>query len=398
MDLATFTQLLTSQGQRALAMAGELQPREADFLKHYDQLRKRFPADLAKAALEMALWRRQAARKFTRAGEMYFTREALEQATSESVARHRARRLAGYACVGDGGCGIGGDALALGQQVPSVIAVERDPLRAAMARENVRIHGLDQCVSVREGDFLDGVLRDCDAVFVDPARREQQRRFVSLEHYQPTPMEVRSHFPKAFPLVMKLAPAVPWEELDRLEGEIEFVSLDGELKECIWWSAPLAKARRRATVLPAGESLVADLPAPPVPIQPPQQYVYDPDPAITRAGLVTNLAERLGAAMLDPMLAFLTTEQRVESPFAVCYRVLEWLPFHARKLGDVLKQRDVGRVILVKRGSAVDVNMLAKKWKLTGSGHLFVILTQHRAQPIAILADRIAGPEHAVSE
>jgi hypothetical protein len=94
-DLATLADLRTPLGEAALATAMELAPDEATFLRCAGRLEKRFPRPLARAALETALLRRRARDKFSRAEEMFFLREALEQASSETVARYRARRFAG---------------------------------------------------------------------------------------------------------------------------------------------------------------------------------------------------------------------------------------------------------------------------------------------------------------
>src|SRR5687768_12083023 len=96
MDIATFHSLLSREGQAALAEAAKLDPTEASFLACFEQLRKRHAPALAKAALETALLRLKARDKFPAADRMYFTREALEQATSQPVARHRAKRFAGF--------------------------------------------------------------------------------------------------------------------------------------------------------------------------------------------------------------------------------------------------------------------------------------------------------------
>ena len=74
----------------ALAAARDLAPTESSRLPALDALRKRFPADLAAAALETTLLRKRATVKFAKAEEMFFTREALEQATGEAVAAYRA--------------------------------------------------------------------------------------------------------------------------------------------------------------------------------------------------------------------------------------------------------------------------------------------------------------------
>src|SRR5687767_8218223 len=127
MNLDTFRQLLAPAGRAALADAVALAPTEAAFLACFESLRKRHPPELAKAALETAILRIRARDKFTRADRMYFIREALEQATSEPVARHRARRFSRFECVADLCCGIGGDALAFAAAGVRVEAIDNDP-------------------------------------------------------------------------------------------------------------------------------------------------------------------------------------------------------------------------------------------------------------------------------
>ncbi|MGH2523686.1 MAG: SAM-dependent methyltransferase, partial [Anaerolineales bacterium] len=90
MNLSDFEALLAPTGQAALAAATQLYPTEETFLVCLTTLQKSYPAELAKAALETTLWRARARRKFTRADAMYFTREALEQASGEGLSRYRA--------------------------------------------------------------------------------------------------------------------------------------------------------------------------------------------------------------------------------------------------------------------------------------------------------------------
>ena len=85
MDIDAFRLLLTSDGQKALQAAMDLQPREVDFLQHFQQLNRQFPRELARSALTTAILRGEAQKKFPQANKMYFTREALEQASSQAV-------------------------------------------------------------------------------------------------------------------------------------------------------------------------------------------------------------------------------------------------------------------------------------------------------------------------
>ena len=86
MDLPTFRWLLSPDGQRALAAAAERPLTDESRLDDLTWLRRAYAPDRAAAALETARLRRRAAAKFALAGRMYFTREALEQASGEVVA------------------------------------------------------------------------------------------------------------------------------------------------------------------------------------------------------------------------------------------------------------------------------------------------------------------------
>src|SRR5580658_9092086 len=89
------------------------------------RLRAEYPADLVRDALAQYELRERARAKFTRAAGMFFTRAGLEQASSEPVASHRARRYDGAGRVADLCCGIGGDLVALAAS-HQVLAVDRD--------------------------------------------------------------------------------------------------------------------------------------------------------------------------------------------------------------------------------------------------------------------------------
>lgn len=385
MDLPAFRRLLTAEGQAALAAAVELRPTAATLLAAHQRLRKHFPEEAAKAALETALLRQKAVGKFTRADGMYFTREALEQSSGEIISTYRARRFAGFGRVGDFCCGIGGDLIGL-SAVTNVVAVDADPLRLAMAEENLRAYGRRDKVSFVAGDLLTVALPELDAAFLDPDRRPGGRRHLRIRDYAPPLDAVRARLPAEFPLGVKVAPGAPWDELQNYEAEAEFVSVEGELKECVLWFGSLKTASRRATILPLGASLSADRPADPEEPGEALAYLYDPDPAMVRSGLVADLGRQLAARPVDAEIAYLTSDCHTRTPFAKCYQIEKAMPFNARQLGERLRSMKVGPVTITKRGSAVDVDELRRGWKLTGPESRTVVLTRVLGRPFALIA------------
>lgn len=383
----SFATLVSPLGQQALSVATGMAPTETSRLTALATLRKQFPADLAAAALDTALLRVRAKAKFANADRMYFTREALEQSTGEAVAQYRASRFAKFARVLDLGCGIGGDAIALASAGCQVTAIDRDPVRLAMCRENLAAHSLNgTCLTA---DVLIDPLPEADAAFCDPARRAGGRRILSPSESDPPHRAVMARFPAGFPIGFKLAPGIDPEEAAALGGEVEFISLDGELKECCVWLGELRTTARRATVLKGTETqtMESESPDPWPEVTEVGEYLYDPDSTIVRAGLVGDLASATGLTGVDYRVAFLTGGV-VETPFATRYRVEEVCPLDAKTVSTKLRTSGIGRVTIVKRGVEADADKLNAKWTNDLPGHRFVILTRINGKPRAVIADR----------
>jgi hypothetical protein len=391
LNLDDLERLMTPAGRAALAEADALGPDEKTFLGHFGRLSKRHEPATARAALATAILRRRAAAKFSRAAEMFFEREALEQSSGEAVARHRARRMigAGVGRVADLCCGLGGDAIALSERA-EVVAVDLDPLRLRLCELNLGAYG--RRARLIEADALAVDLSAVDAVFVDPDRRVGRRQ-VLTSACQPPLDELWRRLPAGVPACAKLAPGVPWAEVAALGGEAEFVSLAGELKECALWLGPYRSAARRATVLPSGACLAADEPAPSPGCAAPGRYLYDPDPAVIRAGLVTDLARSLGAWQLDDQIAYLSGDAVLQTPFARTYLIEESLPFHLGRLRDLLRARGVGSVSVQRRGSAVEPEELVRKLKLRGDGSRTLVLTRLQGRPWALVVTPVSSEQ-----
>ena len=391
MDLTTFRVLLTPPGQAALADAEMLAPTAANFLASFETLRQHHPPALAKAAIETVLFRRRARVKFTAADRMYFTREALEQATGEVAARRRAQRFSSLSIVADLGCGIGGDALALAASGIIVHAVDSDPLRLAMAQANARALGLADRILFHAGDALSMPLADVRAAFADPARRTENRRHLNPEDYTPPLSALRARFGPEFPIAVKIAPGVHWDAIAGLGAEVEFVSVEGELKECVLWFGSLRTAARRATVLPAGVSYSADDSPSLPPVAQLAEYIFDPDPAVVRAGLGNRLAEEFRVAPIDHTVQIFTGNEAVLSPIGTVYRVEYWARYHAADLRHYLRKRGIGRITVVKRGSRTDVDELIRKLRLAGPESRVVFLTRAAGEPAMIVCERVTA-------
>jgi hypothetical protein len=381
--------LLSPEGRRLLAETAAAPITPHTHVQIASRLRRQ--TEHAAAVLETAVLRQRAMTKFSRAAQMYFTRDGLEQASSEAVAAYRARRFARLGCrwVADLGCGLGGDAMALAASA-QVIGLDRDHLRLALARQNVAAYGRGERFHPVQADLRQTAPLPVDACFFDPARRDERgRRIYSVHDYRP-PLSLIDPWRARMPAGVKISPGVAYAQVPAA-AELEFISLAGAVKDgALWFGELRTGARRRATLLPGAHTLTDnDLPETAVAVTPPRAYLYEPDNAVIRAHLVQALAARLNATQIDPQIAYLTADQAQETPFARCWRVRDAFPFHLKRLRAYLRERNVGRVTVKKRGSPLEPEELARRLRLSGPEARVLFLTQGRGEPLVIVGEEM---------
>jgi len=377
----TLEQFRALQSPEGVRLLDRIARTSGDALALGTVLRREYPAELVAAAMTLHELRQRAAGKFSRAGELWLTRAGYEQASSEAAARHRAERYRPFARVVDLCTGIGGDLIGLAS-VADVLAVDRDPLHLALALENAAIYGVGERATGLEADVTTIDLAGIDAVFIDPARRTGQRR-LGANRTEPPLDWVFSLVDQSPHVGVKAAPGID-HDLIPAGWEAEFVAEGRELKEAVLWSPALATASRRATLLTGGETFLA-LPGDPVAVREPGAYLLDPNPAITRAGLVEDLARSLGAWKIDEQIAFLSADHLIESPWARTLRVIASLPWKLKEISPTLHAHDIGTVDIRRRGLAGDVEEIRKKLKLRGSGRAMLAMTRVRNQPWCLI-------------
>ncbi|WP_123966983.1 class I SAM-dependent methyltransferase [Streptomyces sp. TLI_185] len=377
--------LLTPEGRALLDEVRGTGP--ADELAVATRLRREHPAELVSAAIGQARLRQRAAAKFGAedAERMFFTPNGVEQSTRASVATYRAERLKalGVTSLADLCCGIGGDAIALARAGIRVLAVDRDPATAAVARANADALGLAGLIEVREADVTEVDTSGYDAVFVDPARRGGRGRIFDPQAYSPPLSWAVGAARKASrAAALKVAPGIPHEAVPA-DAEAEWISDGGDVKEAVLWFGTEPGAVR-ATLLPGPRTLLGKgLPDPQV--RPVGRYLYEPDGAVIRAHLVAEVAEQLDGGLIDPTIAYITADERHVTPYAAAYEITDQLPFNVKKLKALLRERGVGTLTVKKRGSAVEPEELRKKVKPQGPGSATVFLTRVAGAPTMLL-------------
>ncbi len=367
--------LLSPAGREAVALASSLDLSPAARVRTAEAVRPL--GGLGPLALEQALLRERARAKHPRGAELWWTGPALEQASSYDLAAHRARRYTGP--VLDLCCSVGGDLLALPQ---GSAGVDLDEARLLLAQANADVLGRD--VALLRADVTTLRLPAGADVVVDPGRRAGGRRVFDPRAYSPPLDVVLGWRERVRSLVVKVAPGVDHEALPA-DLEVEVVSLRGEVKEAVLvGGAVRTGARRTATLLPSGDVLT-DRAVPAPEVRPPGRWLLEPDGAVVRAHLVAQVAAQVGGWLVDETIAYVSADARTPTPYGRWFEVLELLPFGLKPLRERLRAHDAGPLVVKKRGTAVEPDVLRKQLKLTGSTEVTVVLTRAAGRQVAMI-------------
>lgn len=382
--------LTTAAGRDLLAeVAWVKRPAPSDVARW----RRACPAEQVAAAVRLVESRRRASAKFDRADAMWLDPVGLEQATAEPVARHKAARFAGSVAL-DLCCGIGGDALALAGVTRGVVAVDLDEGMARRARWNAEVYGVGHRLAPILGRAEAVPIPPEALVHVDPDRRTRPSgRARSVEDYAPGLAFLRGLASRCRGGAIKLSPASDFASaLGDLPVEIELTSLGGECKEATVWFGDLATpgVRRRASRPDAGATWT-DRDAPASAHAPaadrPGPWVFDPGPALVRAGLLDGFAVVHGLARLAGC-DFLTGPDRVDSPFLAPFEVDETLPLDLKRLRRAVADRRLGPLEIKTRGLDLLPEEVRKSLRPDGPNPATLLLVGGRGPSLAIVARR----------
>lgn len=378
------SELDSTLGEQVIAAAAGLAP-----LTAREQLGARFPSvppEVLRAALEQADLRTRARRRFPDAAAMLWTRDGLEQASRPAVSAYRARTIRdlGIEQVVDLTCGLGLDLVGLAAAGLHVTGIEQDPMTAALAARNV-VRAGGKSVSVRVGSCTDeSILRDLPsdaAWFVDPARRDRardvsgaHRRIDDPQRWSPPWSWVRQLADRVGTdtgprvLVAKTAPALN----DFGSAAVQWLSVDGDLVEATaWWGIGDAKSRCAVLLDDAGETrsviCAGGSPITPSGLPEPGDWLFEPDPAVIRAGALTDLAHLLGAGLVDAHLAYLRSNGPSTHPAVA----RQWWVVYAgrydrRVLSEMCRDLGITRVDLIGRGRRFDAARVRRELGLPG--------------------------------
>lgn len=320
------------------------------------------------------------------AADLVFTEKGAQQASSGVLAAYHGCKFQRYSTVADLCCGNGVDLLQLSAGKQHVFAVDLDEITLQTARFNTRTFNNIEFMNSKAEEFEVKV----GAIFVDPDRRSELGRLLDAEMISP-PLSKLLQLQTINPnLAIKLSPAMNYHKL-KLPSEytLEFVSEDGVLKEILLCLGNLVTQgiKRKAVLLPAGRELNNNNTS--IPIIGIQKFIFEPDPAIIRAGLVQEVGSEIGFDLINKHLALLSGNERVFSEFGTTFSVIDNFPYNMKLLHRYLRQQQIGNLVIKTRGFPITVENFRKKLKLKGKHKTILFIIRLGNSHQMIFANRL---------
>jgi hypothetical protein len=103
------------------------------------------------------------------------------------------------------------------------------------------------------------------------------------------------------------------------------------------------------------------------------------------------VGQLVNGSLLDPNLAYLTSDTLVRTPWATPFEVETVLPYQEKIIKRWLREHEVGVLEIKKRGLEVDPAQLRRRLGLRGGEQRTLILTRTPRAALAVVAQRLLG-------
>ncbi|MGL1936158.1 MAG: class I SAM-dependent methyltransferase [Fibrobacterales bacterium] len=318
---------------------------------------------------------------------------ALEQSTSKATASYKAEKCKGVTSIADFCCGMGGDSYFIDPSI-TVHGVDLSPERIAMYQHNMGL--LHPNFTVTHGDVTTIEL-SADIVFIDPSRRSKanSRRNWNPEDLVPTIPQITEIVSRYAGAMVKMPPATPLEIIP-FDCAVEYLGEGDECREMLLLTGTLAPNKKVTAVnVLTGDTINAPInraiDSPPVASV--QNYLYEPYKSVIRAHLIDQLITNLNLTLIDPLIAYCTSETPVSHPMLKRYRVIDTCPIGTKHVKKMVKKHTIGTLDIKKRGIRVEPaqeikKIIPKPPKKGTHKHGILFYTLHNNTPIIILAER----------
>ena len=334
------------------------------------RLRRTYSFEQTQFIAQQVKLRTQAATRFALANKMLFTDRSLQQATDSGIAQFKAALIQKIAPearhVTDLCCGLGGDLQALATSF-NVTGVDLDPEICAIAKYNASLcipQEKEVAVETITADACQLVL-DTDWVHIDPDRRSDGQRHTEIASLAPG-LDFLNRLTSQVGtslhgLSMKFAPASSIPEHWLPQCQLIWIQSRNECRQqlALFAKNRIAVNTRTAVAvdgrgIPKWEfSIPNDQMVEPGDVAfngTAGQFLYEPMPGILAAQMAPSWGAVHNLKYIHSSVAYFTSDKAMDLPGGTCYEVLQDLPFNLKQIRQYIKQHDIGRLEIKKRG------------------------------------------------
>lgn len=310
----------------------------------------------------------------------------LEQTSSQSTAEYKAQNLAGKSFA-DLTCGFGIDAYFLSKNFENISLVEQNTELIKIVEHNWQILGRKaEFHNQTLQDFLEQNHQKFDVLYIDPARRDNNKNKVFLlEDLSPNLLEIKNKiYSKASEIIIKLSPLIDLKYLISILDDIsriEILAVKNEVKEILVVIHPEKKSEKilcKSVNLETSDPIFNfyfDEKEEKITYSEPETFIYLPNNAILKSGAFGLVAERFSLKKLAANTHIYTFSQKImDFPG----RVLEMQVVDSK---DIKKGEQYN---IISKNHPLTPEQIKKKYKLKDGGNAYLIFTQTEKQKIIL--------------
>jgi hypothetical protein len=322
---------------------------------------------------------------------------SLEQCSSEATAKFKSRLISGNSFADlTGGFGI--DTYYLSQSFNEKHYVEQQSELCEIAVSN--FSELDTNIHVHHTnseDFLKSIQEPFDLIYLDPARRgdRNQKVFLWKDCSPNVAVLLPLIFEKSKNVMVKAAPMQDISraiaELGNKVNEVYIIEWQGEVKELLYIlskdvvdypeiHAVQLSDEGQPIFSFSGDKLKEAESS--IDYEMPQKYVYEPSPAMMKAGLFKQMGEQYKVSKLHPNTQLFTSDNLAEDFPGRVFKIMHSIPVQKKELKKYLPEMKAN---LSTRNFPMPVAQLKKKLGLKDGGEYFLFATTLKEKEKVVL-------------
>lgn len=310
----------------------------------------------------------------------------LEQSSSEKTADYKSQILKGKKFI-DLTSGFGIDAYYLSKNFEEITLVEQNQELLSIVEHNWGIlERKATFINQNLEDFLQTNQEHFDVIYLDPARRDQNKNKVFLlEDLSPDILQIREKLLEtADQVVVKLSPLIDLKYLISVVPgifRIEIIGVKNDVKEVVIFLSNEQKEGITVNCinLESGESAFSftfgEEENSLVIYSEPEKFIYIPNNAILKAGVFNLISERFGLKKLHPNTHIYTSSEKIND-------------FPGREIEmEVIESKQVskkGQFNIISKNYPLKPEDIKKKYGLKDGGKDYLIFTQSKKGKIIL--------------